>query len=522
MPGTLTGREMLNAGMRPEAWSARDTPFLTNCRNRRPSPDGARLFHSLTAPISDAAITGLGETKSWPYPIYFRGRSVTLLAFETTIYEWDGAAWNLIDTKDADDATGATSKSLTAGSDWHFLDMGPTWMLFNISTVVWKTGRSTNVWAADDINIFSGIAHKHARALMGGFFPASFYARVDWPTYWAGLRTNTLPADYSSLPATGMDKNWVRWSAYLAPDLLDLLDATHLQTGDVAKDLKWRNDAGGMALPWQGSMLGFAELGDGVVCYGTGGITYLDHIASLKRYAPREFAGLGERLGVYVNPSGLPVSRTHWTGSKNVQYFVDGGDELWRLTPDLQAEHLGHKEWIGELTHDSMLLSYDAMHDELYIGDGTDALMLSGGRMCRPPWQPTRISMAGRHSIDAVYFDSADTTNVVIETGTMTTKSGQLETLSRIWKKGYDKSSGGWSVTVRYRVRTYDDFTDTDAFAFDELGVVEFGIGVLEYRLKFTTTDADITLDDFGWELTTEPPQMASKLAADAAGAATE
>lgn len=512
------------AGMRPEPETARDSPFLVNCRNRRPTPNGAKHFIDVSAPISDADITALPESKVWPYPQYFRGKAISLMAFGTSLYEEDAnGLWQLIDTKNPD--TGA-SASITPGTDWHFVDLHTSWMLFNFTCVVWKTGKSANVYVTDQVSIATGCVHKHGRVLMAGFNSENFYARADWPAYWESRR-GELPPEYRDLTESGMGPNWVRWGSYMAPDLLDLLDPSSLMDTDLALDLLWRHEAGGMPLPVQGYIVGLEEFGSGVVAYGLGGIRFLDPVSGQHRYAPYEFTDLGENVGVLPDggEDGVPVSRTHWAGNKKVQYFVDGGDDLWRLTPDLKAVRLGFREYISELNRGNLLLGYDSSNDELYLGDGTDALLLSKGRMCRPPCMPTRITSVAARAVVSFSYDSSEPDRAVLESGTFTTESGKVETLVAYKLVGLNpNSSNGWRLKIKYRIRAYDEFTTTQEFTFDERNYAPLVLPVLEWRWLLESSDASaVTVEDMIPVLDAEAnPAYSDKLSASTPVAATE
>lgn len=517
MPGTVTAREMLVNGMRPESWTARDRPYLINCRNLRPTPDGLKSFIPITPPVSDSYITGtLSETKSWPFPQYFEGKAVALLCFSDAIYTVNVSAGTatLIDTKDPDDDTSA---SITSGGAWHFADLYSSWMLFNGSCVIWKTGRSANVYVSSDVTMKTGCAHKSGRLLTGGFDPDDFYSRCDWPTFWAAQAQEDLPDGFSSLALTGMDTNWVRWSSFMAPDMLDLLDTDDLEDEDRAIKLLWRNEAGGIPMPWSGTVQGLTEFGNGVVCYGTGGVAFLDPVGKI--YAPRQFAGLGMNIGIEAHST----VRTRWAGNSAAQYFVDQTDELWRLTPDLRAEHLGFREYITALSTPP-LLAYDGANDELYMGDGTTTFLLSRGRLCRAPWMPTTVFMTGRYNARGIYFNSSDPTTVQVESGTFTTESGTVETLSRVWLKGLNTSaSTKWTLKIKSRVRGYDDWTTSAEISEDSRNVWTCAIPVLEWRFVLeSTTRTAITLEDVQASFGFETPSFATKLAAATPGAATE
>lgn len=516
---------MTRSGLRPEKWTARDSPYLVKCRNRRPTRDGGlQRFLTLTQMVTDAAITAAGESKTWPYPFLFEGSRRWLFAFSDAIYFVDPStfALTIIDTKDPDDPTGGTSKSITPGLDWHFLDFGDTWMLLNTACIVWQK-RGGVIWVTDDVTILTGCTHGAGfadngdRAILGGFDEDDFFARADWPAYWAQLR-GALPDGHGDQTDTALGSADVRWSSMLAPDLLDLVDADDLMESNLPMDLRRRGEAGARSMPWVGLVLGMAELGRGVVVYGTGGVSFLEPAG--KRYALRDFVGMTPHVGVQPGDT----TRTHWAGSRAVQFFVDASNELWRLTPDGVATNLGYSEFLSTLSRNKLLLSYDAVNDELYAADGEKCLLYSQGRMCFAPRMPNRIYVHGREKIHSVSFPASDATSAEIETGTFTTKTGRIETLTSIWFHGLTTSgSDGWRVKVKYRLLAYQDFYVSDELVPDARGVVEPMIPVLQFRLVFTSTDhTKVTLEDFRYELGDQNASSAATLSASAPGVAME
>jgi hypothetical protein len=508
---------MIAAGMRPESWTARDREYLVNCRNLRATRDGAKQFYPFVAPVSDSYITDtLGESKTWPFPQAVFGKAVSLLCFADALYTLNISAGtaSLIDTKDPDDPTGSTSKAIPAGKDWHFLDLHTSWMLFNGSCVVWQTMRSPHVWVCDDVTIGTGVAHKDGRALFGGFSADDCYARADWPSYWDS-RKGELPADYASLALSGMGGNWVWWSSYFAPDLLHLVDPEAVMNTGVAVDLAWRNEAGARPMPFQLAVHGMRTMGDSVVVYGNDGICALRPTG--KTYAPVRFEGLGDYVGVTPGAN----TRTHWAGDSSAQWFVDPDDELWVLTPNMRAERVGLSEHIAELDRDNLLLAWDGSHRALYIADGDNCVYIEDGRVCRAPHMPTTVNVSFSPLI-SVSFPASEPDAVEIETGTLTTESGQVETLRRIWMKGLHHGTAGWSVKVKSRIRAFDDWTESDTLTPDSRGVVNCAIPVLEYRYVTTADDRTlVTLEDIGEWLDSDPADASDKLAAPTPSQAT-
>lgn len=629
MPRQISLREMVKAGIRPESTAGREAQWLVNLKNRRPSNDGAHDFYSITQPMSNVYLTvTLGEAKVWPHPQLFHGKAVTLLAFLDAIYLVDTSSWTAtaIDTKDPD--TGG-SAAITSGKDWHFLDFGETWMLFNGACIVWKKGNGANTYVTNDVTIGTGMVHLDGRALLAGFSPSDFYARNDWPTALAAA-AGTVPGAWTE---QGYGANWVWASSFFAPDLLWLLDTSVLSNTSLVESLRWRNEAHGIPMPWRGGVYGFGALGKASVVYGEG-------VAALEplndgSYAVHRFADLPDGVGIVP---GL-YSRGHFAGDASVQYFVDGEDALWVLS-DQQARRLGYSEYLAELDRDRMLLTYDPRRRDLYMSDGTIGFLFADGRMCRcnraattlfydettlsgiyfpvgygvteyvttgdfasstgwtlgSGWgisggkaSGTTVSSALSQPVAsmaeamvagvlyAVSFDlvrNAGTLNIIIgatslvtlsasgsyryefvfdgnaaglvftgtgftgnldnvsvrkaapvfvESSTLVTESGFVETVSRVRVIGKHSAVAPWQVKVRSRVRAYDDWTNSTYQNVDERGAVKIGVPALEFRIVLASNDQTlVSLDDVIVDVTDGLPDTSAKLAAGTPGAATE
>lgn len=463
-------------------------------------------------------IDAIGQTKAWLSPQLLRGKAVSFMCFPGDIYtvtmhpsgSGSGSS-HYLNVKNPDDDT---SDAITVGSDWHLLDLHNSWMLFNGACVVWKTGHSDNVYVSNEVTINTGCVHKNTRAITAGFNPEDFYARADWQEYWEDV-VDQLPEGLADMELEGLGPNWVRWSSLMGEDMLDLLQPEHIMDNDLAIALKWRNEAGAMPMPWEGKVLGVVEFGQGLLVYGNGGTTYMHPHG--KRYSTESFSGLGDRHSVYVNhEGGLPSSRTHWAGTKHVQYFVDGGGETWRLTPDLKAEPLRGADYIKNFDRKKMFCAYNSAEDEFYISDGTENVTFVKGRICRSPYMPSNIHCAGRHAIWSFNMPTASPNVATVTTSTFTTDSGMVQTLRRIWLKGRNHiASDKWTVVVQARMRAFENFVPSPSLTPDSRGVINCAIPVLEWRLQISSTDhTQVTLEDIQQYLDEGMPEMSDRLAA--------
>ena len=505
-------------GLRPESFSARNSPWLTKCLNKRVTSEGLKGFYSITQPMTDNYLTStLGETKAWPFPQLFHGKAVTLLCFSDAIYTVDESTYvcTLVDTKNLD----GTSGSITAGRDWQFADFYNSWMLTNGESVVFKTGASSTVYVQSSVKIQAICAHKEGRLLMGGF--DDFYSTVDWNEYWRD-QAGTLPGDLDAITDAAPGNNYVWWSSFMLPDMLAMFSSDSLTTGDrpYALDLLYRNEAGLRPMPYQGYVLGLLPLGDGVVAYGSKGVRYLNPYqqGEVKTYGAQRFIGLPDTTGVYDGTT----ARGRFAGGNERHIFLEPGGELWQLTPDLQAQRLMFKEHLSALDPEKVVITHEPLYDEFYISDGTLSFLLTkSNRLCKASTCPTAIHTLGSGAINAIKFATSSPTAAQVEMEKMTTPSGEMETLCRVRIVGLSAASN--TLTIKYRTKPSEDWYAYTA-TLDSLGEWNGAITGLEFKILMdATTATSVTYEDVEVDFSTEIFGGSShKLAASAPSAATE
>jgi hypothetical protein len=518
-------------GIRREAFNGRNTQAFVNAKGHRVTEHGFKAFNALTALPDDAQITTLGESKTWPFPQLFFGKSVTLVCFSDAIYEYNQLlnTYTLIDTKDAADPTGTTSKAISAALDWHFVDLYDTWMLFNAGCTVFKTKWSDHVFVQDDVTVITGCAHKEGRVLLGGFNSSNYDSMADWTIFWQSYASD-LPDQAASIDSSGPGGNWVWWSSYMAPDMLHLfwrdilihqsLEASNTGYGTsnpFMLELNDMNQSGLRPMPWQGTVIGMLPLGNGVAVYGQYGVSILNPA--------------GDTYGV-VQAKGLPTNiaplfgtstRTSYAGNEEQQVFVDISGDLWGLSGNYTAERIGYRTEIGALNSDCLMVVHEPYHNEFYIGDGSgDAFLFNKQGLSRAPWMPTRVAIFSGETLAAVHFPTDDAAGYTTEK--FRGPSMGIETLARILVVGLNASTNGWEMSVKYRLRPQDDFTQTPWYELDAEGGVDFGIPYLEAEIALRSTDREaVTLEDI--LVFTEPmnnPAMAQWIRASNPAAATE
>jgi len=526
----LTFSTACQTGIRREAFTGRNAQVFIDAKGHRATEYGMKPFHALYDIPDTAKLTELGESKAWPFPQIFYGKAVTLMCFADAIYSLDlsTSTYTLINTKDATDTTGTTSKAITSGYDWHFVDLYDCWMLFNVQCVVFKTKWSEHVFVQDSVSVFTGCAHKEGRVILGGFEPSNFASMVDWATFWETYASDR-PEQAQLLDSAGADSNWVWWSSYFAPDMLHLFwqdilihqslsasDTGYSATDPFVLELEQMNQSGLRPLPWRGAITNAIPLGNGVAIYGDGGSSVLDPYADT--YAVVTPVNMPQQMSLPIGST-----RTCVAGDERRHILVSASGELWQIDNTYRAERLGYKAPISSLDLATLMVIHEPYHDEFYIGDGSgDAFLLNKNGLTRAPWMPSRVAGLGPGELYGAVFYLDDAASYVTEK--FRGPSGSVETLSRILVVGMNSSTNGWEASIKYRLRPQDDFTQTDWYELDGEGGVDFGIPYLEAEIALRANDREaVTLEDI--RVLTEPmnnPAMAHWIRAAAPGAATE
>ena len=503
--GNIDFTEALQRGLRPDRRMPVNVPFLTTCTNMRPSPYGLKDFNTVVQPITSTELSLVGVTPVWPWPQLFRGKGLSLLFDRIQVFSVTEAPvddWQLtqLTTYDAADigSSSPSTKAITTGGPWHFIDFYDTWMAFNGVSVVFQMGFSSTVWTTNAVTIATGADYKEARVFYAGFDPTDMYALADWPTFLDSLQGADLPSEFSAKTlSAGADSNWVWWSTIGGGDLLWLFSLTFMKyaslaavptTGfsDARYYFKWlwdRNECGLRPLPWQGTVYQMKQLGDAMMAYGTGGVSALvPSGGDPATFGLMNPTGWGTRLGI--------ASRSAIGGSDRGHLVVDEAGELWGITPDLQAQRLGYAEWLAPLLGYEIVVSYEPTLDEYYISNGTTTYLYSESKgFCVAPYAPTTVSYADSTPVGMIEASASPTAVDITSDWFRGGGVGEVWTLNRLRLGTTDIDASGWSVAIEYRFKDSVAGTSSAAIHPDGRGVATFNLPGLEFRWHLTHDD---------------------------------
>lgn len=409
-------------GLRPDARMPRNAPFAKRYDNLKPTLMGGVSREDVSYPITSPALT-----MAWPYPQLIRGKTVTLLCYETAIYTVDESTWGCtaIATKDyhawaADGTISAKAITGNTASAWHLLDFYDTWILFNGVDTVIKTGLSSYTFAQDAVTIRSGCNVGDGRVVMCGFDPGeTSYGIAAWRT-WLAARRGTVPEDVSTAIDAGgnLDYNWVWWSSIGGGDMLYPFGPNEYLTGDGENgyprvfDLWKRNETGARPMPWKEYTRRVLPLGKAVIAYAADGIgALIPESEPFASFGYRPIAGLQTMIGV--------PNKGAMCGTDKGHIFIDNSGELWSISPELKAERLGFGEYLAPMLGTPIHISHDPLEGDYWIANTDYCYILTKeGRLGGPfTLRPTNLSRRSSGALIGAAEGLSDTTEtVVVET----------------------------------------------------------------------------------------------------------
>lgn len=371
---TLTFDKIWTTGLRQNNRAPRNSQVCTTLQACRVRPEGLVAYDPIVQPVSSADLTSASVTVAFPWPQLFRGKGVTLLADETKIFTVNENTWAITQVTTYDLYTPASTKAITAGGSWHFMDFFNTWMLFNGSCVVMKFGNDNKYYVQDTLTVQTGCAHR-GRAVQAGFSTSNFWSST-WKTFWQNRILQDNPPNSSIVKTmTDIGTNWLWAGAIGGGDLRFLHDVTWATTGqytvghtsDVPQilDFMQRNAWDVMPLQCQGTVKKVHSLGPHIFVGATDGIEVLT-----------QHAGASGHLGSTLHmPFGI-AGRSAAGGSENRMVFVDEDGCLWHLDANLKLDRLDYTEFFNPMLGTDIVVSYNEQEQDFYISNSADAYCL--------------------------------------------------------------------------------------------------------------------------------------------------
>lgn len=416
-------KEAFVSGLRGTPDSLKNTDRLTYAKNLRPYEGGLRL-QQVPIPV----VNGVYTIK-WPYPqLAYNTRGFWLLSSDQVcLFDQDLLMSSLVTT--------------TEGHPWSVADFGKFALCMNGAVMV----------AQDVDSPYYLEAYTNSSVPLGG-------CCCDFN------RSQLIVGDLSAASWYDGADNFVAWS----------------KIGDVSCVPDRSNEAGYMSMDWDGKVYAVKQLGQHVMVYGRGGVSYITPTQSpAVSWGQRHFQ-------IYGVPSHTAVA-----GDKVRHYFVDLSGDLWRIDANRQLTNLGGKEFIGPmLTVDDIVVTFHPKRDECYISNseyhyvrtrtgwgGPNYVPISGAAYCRPIDSRTGglIVVPAKGATQNVMY--AEFTTDVVNFGS----SGQ-KTLQWV-EVDTSTDAGTMEVAAKYRYGSNESWQQTGWYRCNKEGVGRLSIAGTEFQI---------------------------------------
>ncbi len=473
---TFTLKEELTKGLRRTGRSTRNSGALLICDAARPFEDGVRSILPILSPFD-------GSGLAWPFPQIFRGKSVTLACYITSIYLIDDTTWpwtkTQITTWNIDDPD--VEKAIALGGTWHFADLFNSWVLTNGSCTIIMSNtfglRGGTNKALVSTNLTPATCCEfQSRVILAGFASNSYW-HSEWESFWREEGgDNVYLMDFTPEP------NVVYFSSFGGEDSLFLFrphlgyegftGSGHSTANPLYLEYVEKNEMGFMPLGFQGTVLKVAQIGDHIAIYTTDGVGVLTPIV-VGGIATFKYQSLG-RVGV--------LSRSAIGGDQFTHLFLDNGNYLWSLGADLRLTRLDYSEYMADMIGD-VVITYDEREKEFYIATSGLSFILTQSGLGKASQAPTALFNLG--SVIGTAGNTGVTT-LELETDAFDMGDRGVKTVHSV-EVGIS-SEGVVEVSLLYRhdktqlyERTSWVTTDTEGFATFVQSGIEFKVAVRAY-----------------------------------------
>lgn len=493
-------RESLENGMRPNNRVNRGRPFLVRAFNLMASEYGLE-----PAPVIDDPFDG-GINVSHPFPQLFVGKGDSFLLEESGIKSVDMSTdpWSVITLNTFDGRNSSSSKTISSGGVWQFIDMQDSWYMLNGESIVFDTGhrniigKDDKILVLDDITINAGTYHR-GRVIIGGFDENDFW-NINWQSlfqHWKDSVGEQIPFDFGDI-----GNNFVFWSSIgggdfplwlfypelavegFSPQVDDKYDY-NLENSMLLEAMR-KNEFGFMPMPWQGTVEAIVPLGDNLIVYGDEGVSALTPISVTQPQMVPPTYGLR-----HISDIGIAGRGAVGGGERFPHAYVGQDGKLWRITSDLQKEKIDFENLFVPMLGEDILVTVDEQLGNYYVTDGTDCYLLDSG-VTEVKHRPTSLEFR-QGGLTGVFTEKNDDSAIVV-TNTFDVGVRGNKTITGVLL-GVDTSSSV-EVAIDYRNDKGGGFTRSVFFPVNKEGFAESRVNGLEFRLVIKADNyTDFNLD---------------------------
>ena len=398
----LTVRDALGRGLRPDAETPRNMPYLQTMQNAKPMGAYAQAPTSVVHPVSSPALS-----MSHPFPVLLRADEVTLLANETTLHTVNENTWAASAVTVYTPSSGSET-TITGGGSWQLASIHGTWVLTNGVDLVFQVPEVDNTQCS--LTAVQAVGAFDNRLVFGGM-SGSWFSDTQWASVLEAWKYS-LPDDAVGYEDLTFGSNWIFWSeagghSRQTPYLLSLVALGAFGATIFSKFwpvISAQLEAGRMGLaPLRtGQVLAIRQLNNALMVYGGRRVSMV---------------GIGEpgyREQVILDMGA--AGRGAVAGSLYKHVFVDTERNLRTLGEDGMSAPQWSEYLVASDGSPEVIVARDPKREEYWVSDGSWCYLLTeaglGGPMTVKPTSLFR-GLDGRLIGCAQGIGSARTMNLI-------------------------------------------------------------------------------------------------------------
>ncbi len=327
--------EAFRNGLSPVDGLTMNAQLLNECYGFRVGPTGLEGYKVLENPLPPT----ITMHYSWPFPQYITGERYNFLIIRDSITNHEDLVYII-----SDDHSTVTHISTIAelffgiGTLMEVADFGEYALLTNgVALIYWDPDLAAWVTstATATIPLIRTICNFKGQAI-GGNVQSAWY---------------------------DCDETFIIWS----------------KIGELNFTPEQDNEAGYRRDPYGGTIHAVRRLSDKAIVYSSKGITAMIPVGEpASTFAFQEVANVG-----IINQGAV-------NGSLYRHIYVGSDYRLYEITNEGRKQ-LGYQQYIEDLQHGDIIVSYEPSHENFYISDGTKTFMLSPHGLSEVPQHPSAI-----------------------------------------------------------------------------------------------------------------------------------
>lgn len=463
--------QRLGQGLRPyqRIWS--EDQLLYKAYNVRAYREFLDSPETLVNPAS-------GVSQSLPFPQLHIGPYWQLLFEEDSIAVIVPETGAMTPITVYDYVSGAAS-TITAGGQWHVVDLNAAIYAFNGSCIVFTDGLEeigtpgAKWYVCADVTMQTGV-YSRGRVVTAGFDASNVWS--NWTSHFASLSGTTTGqrstsdgtaratsdgtlravsdpiVDLGAVSRNDLSSNWIMWGSIGGGDFpLWLMYPDHpgFDYNMTPDRLEWaiqRNEFGWMPMPWRGTILKMIPLAKHIAIYGTGGVSLITS------HTAQQYADAPPTYGLTRSWQSRLACRSAVDGDERGHLMVAADGNLWLLSTELNLQRIGFKEYFEDEADEAIVVLQQETGD-FYITMPSASYLFSRGGLTQVMDKVT----SAQESYGTVEFRAKQSLELITQEFDMGERARKTVTGLSLSYRGLATVR----VAVEYRFRPDQEFSRT-------------------------------------------------------------